>query len=471
MGTSGVTGLCPSVPTGLTEGEAEAFKSLLEQLERKRRKNLLLTAYYDGHLSFKSLGIAVPRGMNVRAAMGWPEKAVTALAQKHVFESFTLPDSEDPFEISEILERNRFEIELSQGINAAYKHSVSFLTTTVGDVIAGEPEVLLQARDAEWATALWDTRRRDIKAFLAVTSVDGDGAMNGFVLMLRGITVIGERSNERWSLDRRAGIPGRVLAEHLPNDPQLGRPFGRSRITREVRYLTDAAIRTLVRAEVGAEFFAAPQRYGIGLDKAAFDMERWSATMGRLLALETNADGEMPQLGQFPQISMGPHLEHYRQLAQNFCSATGLPMSAVGIFADNPASAEAMQAAEARLAETAEHQWKIFKPALRRTVQNIVMLRDNLQEVPPELWKLSVNTRPARYVSPQAAADFTVKAVGAIPKIADTVEALRGLGYSDEQISGMQAEWKKQGVPSRLEQILADRQQANEVPQGLVPGE
>lgn len=465
-------GTTPAVPSGLTDEEGAKFVELASQLQSKRSKNALLSSYYDGHRSFKSLGIAVPDNLRgIRAAMGWPEKAVQALAQKHVLEGFALDGSADPFDVNELLEQNRFERDLGQAISAAYKHAVSFLTVTHGDVTAGEPEVLIQARDAEWSTALWDTHRREITAFLAVTSLSDEGHISGFVLMLPGTTVVGSKAGESWQIDRRASIPGRVLAEPLVHDPQLGRPFGRSRITREVRYLTDAAIRTMVRAEVSSEFFAAPQRYAIGVDENGFDVGRWTATMGRLLALQTNEDGEMPQVGQFPQISMAPHLEHYRQLAQNFCAATGLPQAMVGIYADNPASAEAMQAAEARLAETAEYQWRVFKPALKRTIQNMIMLRDRLSEPPSESWKLAVNTRPARYVSPQAAADFTVKAVGAIPKIADTTEALRGLGYSDEQIKSMQSEWSRQGVSTRLEQILAERQQTDEVSQGVVPGE
>lgn len=175
--------------------------------------------------------------------------------------------------------------------------------------------------------------------------------------------------------------------------------------------------------------------------------------MGRVLALEVNEQGEIPKVDQFPQISMEPQLSMYRQLAQNFCAATALPQSSVGIYADNPASAEAMQAAEAQLADTAEFQWRVFKPALVRTAQNIVMIRDRLAEPPAESWRLRVNSKPARYVSPQAAADFTSKAVAAIPKIGETTQALRGLGYSDEEIEGMQAEFRRAGASQALAAI------------------
>lgn len=443
------------MPAVLTDRERAAFARMKGQLEAKRAKNKLLSVYYDGAVALKALGIAIPPKMaGTSAALGWPGKAVQALAQKHVFEGFSLDGDADPFGIVELLDRNRFGMDLPQGITSAYKHSCSFVTVTAGDTAAGDPEAVVQVRDAETTTALWDNRRREITALLAVTATDELGDASGLVLMFPGKVITANREMGRWVADARSAPAGRIMAEMLVHDPQLGRPFGRSRITREVRYLTDAAVRTLVRAEVSAEFFSAPQRYALGLDKDAFTDAQWTAYMGRLLALEVNEQGEKPDVGQFPQISMEPHLSMYRQLAQNFCAATSLPQSSVGIYADNPSSAEAMQAAEAQLAETAEYQWRVFKPALVRTAQNIIMVRDRLEEPPAESWRLRVNTRPARYVSPQAAADFTSKAVSAIPKIGETTQALRGLGYSDEEIEGMRAEWSRQGAVSVLDRIM-----------------
>lgn len=445
--------------TGLLDAdEVAVVRRLAVQLGRKTAKNQLLNSYYNSHRAFKDLGISVPPQLrNTKAALGWPEKAVTAIARKHVFEGFSLDGAGNPHDLDTVLDANSFDLELGQAIGAAYKHGCSFITTTRGDTGAGEPPVVVQVRSAEWATAEWDSRTRALTAFFAVTSTDDLGAVSSFVLALPGQFVNARRSAGAWQVDRQHGVPGRLGVEMLVHDPQLDRPFGRSRITREVRYLTDAAVRTLVRAEVSAEFFAAPQRYLVGASEKAFEGAAWSAFMGRIAAIDANEDGEFPELGQFSQMGMGPHLEMYRQLAQNFCSATSLPQSAVGIFADNPASAEAMQAAESALAEEAERQWMVFRPALVRTAQTMIMLRDRLHEVPDELWKLRVNHKPARYISPQAQADFTSKAVAAIPRIGETTEALRGLGYSNAQIEGMQSEWRRSAAPGILERMLAAR--------------
>lgn len=262
------------------------------------------------------------------------------------------------------------------------------------------------------------------------------------------------REGTKWTTFRQEHALGRVPVEMLVYDPQLQRRFGRSRISREVRYLTDAAIRTLVRTETSAEFFAAPQRYVTGADPEDFKgMDRWSAIMGRVWALAANEDGQIPQIGQFTQMTMEPHLSMYRQLAQNFCSSTNLPLHAVGVFSDNPASAEAMQAAEYALSDEAEYQWRIFAPALRRTVENVVMIRDGVSVPPEDSWRLQVNYTPARYVSPQASSDFIVKAVSAFPEIAATTVAKRRAGFSQTEIDQMDAELAHGRSVSVLEKL------------------
>lgn len=445
--------------SGLREDEDTALGKMLAQLAKVSAKNQLLTVYDEGHRAFRSFGISTPPRMkNVRAALSWPSKAVTALVRKHQFEGFGLHGETDPFEIDALLQANEFELELMMGIRSAYTHACAFITTVPGNPLLGEPEVVIQARDAIATTALWDKQKRMISAFLAITATDDYGAITGFTLMLPGSAVACERIKlGKWDVRRQEFAAQRVMAEMLPYDPTISRPFGRSRITREVRYLTDAAIRTLVRMETTAEFFSAPQRWAMNVDPDTFDQDKWNAVIGRLLAIEGEEGQESPSVGQFPQMSMEPHVSMYRQLAMNFCASTSIPQSSVGVFADNPASAQAMESAHAELADEGEHQWKVFNPRLKRIAQNVVLLRDDLAEPTDEMWKMTVKHKPCRYVSPQAAADFTVKAVGAIPAIGETTEALRGLGYSQEEIDSMSSEWRKKGAPSVLAELVAQR--------------
>lgn len=463
--------------TGLSDSETADAKAMWQRLAEKQAKNSLLDVYYDGHRGLQDVGISIPPQLkNVSAALGWPQKAVAALARKHVFEGFSLDGVVDPFDAGEVLAANNFTVELSQAITSAYKHSCAFITVAAGDVSRGEPPVMIQARGAGWATAIWDQRARRIRAALAITSTetpgagvsDGDGFFafrqpTGFILFFPDYTIRCEKAGAKWTAERLPNPAGRVMVEMLAYDPQLDRPFGHSRITPEVRYLTDAAVRTLVRAEVGAEFFASPQRYVLGADEDAFsDMDRWTAITGRILTLGLNEEGSKPEISQFSQMSMDPHLSMYRQLAQNFCSATNLPMSAVGLFADNPTSAEAMQASEYALSDEAEYQWRIFTPALRHVLENVVMVRDGLAEPPAESWRVALNWTPARYVSPQAASDYISKIASAIPDVVQTTVGLRRAGFTQPEIEQIQAEATRVRATDLLRELRKPRDTAGE---------
>lgn len=450
-----LSGQAPTQVAGLPQEALSVLQALWTTWARRRSKNLLLSAYYDGHRALQDLGISVPPQMqSVRAALGWPAKAVTALARKHVFEGFSLKGTTDAFEMGWLLAANDFEVELAQAITSAYKHSCSFLTVTAGDTSTGEPPVVVQARDAETSAALWDRRRREVQAFLTIDSADSRGQADGAVLYTREETWHLTRSKGRWQAVPLGNRTGRVLAEPIVYDPQLSRPFGRSRISREVRYLTDAAIRTLVRAETSAEFYSSPQRYVLGVDEDAFKgQDRWSAIIGRLLALEPNENGDIPQVGQFSQLSMEPHLSMYRQLAQNFCAATNLPQSSVGLFADNPASAEAMQAAEAALADEAEAQWRVFRGPLRRVLQDAVMIRDRLTQAPQESWSVDVRWTPARYASPSASADYAVKMVQAFPALEGSPTLMRRAGMTETDLAQVEVEQSVGAARSLLESL------------------
>ena len=372
------------------------------------------------------------------------------LARRHVFEGYSLNGAPNAFEANEILSANNYDLDLAQAITSAYKHSFSLLTVTRGDETIGEPPVVVQARDAEWSAALWDTRRRIIEAALTIDKTDKYGQPTGAIMYTHtAIWRFDARENgDGWKAEKLGDTPNRIFVEALCYDPQLNRPLGHSRITREVRYLTDAAVRTMVRTETSAEFFSSPQRYVL-------------AIMARVQVLEPNENGDIPSVGQFSQMTMSPHLEMYRQLAQNLCAATNIPQSAIGVFAENPASAEAMQAAEAALADEAEYQWRIFAAPLRRTLQNIIMVRDKLDEPPAESWKTSVKWTPARYSSPSSAADFAVKMVSAFPSLQESQTLMRRAGLTEDDLADINAEIRKKNAVSLLDRALAATNNGN----------
>lgn len=458
----------PITVTGLDSEDNQLLNECIQVWNDNKYRNNLLKAYYDSEQFTRDLGISIPPSIHkTKAVLDWPATAVEALVNKHKFEGYSLSGSVDPFEAGEILERNHFEVELLQAMSAAYEYGVSFITTGLGDTSKGEPPVVVQVRDALNMTAVYDSRTRSLSAAMALIEMDNNHQPIELRLYLRGKTLQLIKNRSGWRVgENYGGIPGRVLAEPLVYRPRVGKPFGRSRITKTIRYKTDAAIRTMTRTEISAEFFTSPQRYLLGVEEDAFADSRWSAMMGRIMAIGTNEEGEIPTVGQFSQMSMSPHLEQYRQLALDFCSSAKLPPTQVGIFTDNPSSSEAMHAAEEHLTQEAEMQWKFFRPHLKRVYENIVMLRDGLNEPPAEAWKINVNWEPARYVSPGSSSNWAVQAVQADPSLQGSPIILRRLGLSQGEIDEHNS-WKRRGqAPDNLARLISGLMDAEEVDDG-----
>lgn len=445
------------VPAVFDGERQKLFSRLWKQLSGQLERNTLLDDYYTSARRFKDLGISLPPTLStsIPAALGWPAKSVNYLARKHRFDGFSLNGELDPFKVAQILTETDFEAELKKAITSCYKHGCSFLVTFPME----DGRIRVRTYSARNATLITDPRSGETVGALVVTDVDERFAPKGFTVFFADGWVSVKAGKYKWVMKDKGASYAPIPVQALIYDPTVERPFGRSRITREVRYLTDAALRTLVRAEVAAEFFAAPQRYALGVAENAFkDMDSWSAIAGRIWAMEVNEEGQAPTVGQFPQMTMEPHLAQYRQLAQNFCAETNLPMSAVGLFADNPASAEAMQAAEAALSEEADYQSRVFTPAIRRVLGDVVRLAHTAGKPEgahdlSELWNVQVRWTPARYVSPQASSDYIMKIVQAFPEVAGTTVAYRRAGFSQPEIEELQAEIGKDKARSLIETL------------------
>jgi len=463
----------------LNDQDGEVLRELLNQWAAKRSRNALRTTYYEGKNLLRDLGISIPPQLKtVETVLGWPAKAVGALVSRCNFDGFVLPGSEqDPFDLGGLLADNNMDVELPQAFTSSKIHSTSFLTVTPGDTSAGEPEVLFLARSARWATGLWDRRSRSLKAGLSITDTDESGTPSEFVMYQRDkVSTFRKRSDGRWAVEIQANRTGRVWMEPLTFRPELERPFGHSRISRAVMSITDSAVRTVLRSEVSAEFFNTPQRYVLGAEEGAFagDTAKWKAVMGRMLAISRDEEGELPQVGQFTQQSMQPHMEQLRGWASLFAGETSLPVSSLGIVQDNPASAEAIYAAKEDLVMEAAAANRVYGSALRRAATTAVMLRDGLTEPPPEMRQLQAKWRNPATPSVVSASDALVKQATVLPWLAESDVALEALGYDQATITRLRADKRRAEAGQRLDRVIAAvpraRQSEAEVPADGVEG-
>lgn len=432
----------PQNVAGVSDAELDTIRGLFQVWADKHQRNMLRSAYFDGKMPLKPTGnIPVESMQKIRAVLDWPEKAVTALAERSVFEGFVSPGGEqDPFGLEAVLDANRFDLELPQAIGSAYKHSCAFMTTALGDTAAGEPDVLVMARDAAWSSAKWDSRRRAVAAAMTVTSTDDQGQPDALDVYLPDVVLLLKRTATGWSTDRRPNPLGEVLVEPLTYDPQLSRPFGRSRISRAVMNITDHALSTIVRTEISADFYAAPRMAALGVSEDAFSRGKWQAAIDRWFAISKDEDGDIPTVQQFPQMTMQPLTELYRMYATQFSGATGVPVSNLGIVTDNPPSAEALYADDRRLVATANRQNRILGASLRRVAQKVVRLRDNKSDVSDELRGVDVAWMNPAFTSPSTSADALVKLASVFPWLAESEVALQFAGFTQPEITRLLAD-------------------------------
>lgn len=429
----------------------DLLSELLQVYTDRKDMNLRRSVYYDGETALKDFGISLPPQMRrIRAALGWSAKGVHAVTDRSRFEGFVSPSgSEDPFGLAEVLADNRFGIEFPAANVSSAVHGCSFLTVTAGDVEAGEPGVQILARAAEDSAAIWDPRKRALRGFLSIIDADEFGIPTELVVYSAGFVHQIVKGSGGWSVDSRRNPLGRVSVAPLVHKFELRRPLGHSRITRASMYYVDAALRTIVRSEVSAEFYSAPEYFLFGADVTAFlGDDKWSAVMGRFKALDVEDPEHLPAIHRFSGASPQPHTDQLRMWSSMFADDQDLEVK----FADasNPSSADAIFAAKETLITTTKDANALWGAGAVQAAQFAVMLRDNLSAVPDEMRSLSAQFTDPSIVSPSARADAFTKLASSIEGFGSSEVGMEYAGLSREQIVRFQTEQRRAGASDRL---------------------
>ena len=446
-------------PAGLDHHDLDILGQLLRVWEAKRPRNVLRSVYYDGKQPFKDFGIAIPdRLQDVDQTLEWPAKGVSALVDRSNLEGFIAPGvTDDPFDIEGILADNNFYAEFPQAAQSAAVHACSFLTVSQGDTASGEPDVLILPRAADASAGLWDNRRRGMSAFLSIVDVDEMDRPTELVMYLPEKTVSLLIRNNRLIVDSRPNPLNEVSVAPLVHNPDLKRPFGKSRITRSAMYYTDAALRTIVRSEVQAEGFAGPQYWIMGASaKSVVGNDRFKAVMGRVFGMTENKDtGDIPDVKRFEGASPQPHVDHLRMWATLFAGDQGLSVSSLGVVQDNPSSAESIYAAKEDLIIDARKFNKTLGFGAAKAIRQAVQLRDGMSSPSDELRRMVAMFTDPSMTSPTASADAFVKRASAIPGFAESDIGLESAGLTREQIARFRAEQRRKGASSALQNLLS----------------
>ena len=443
------------IALALDHADADLFDQLYRVWRKHRTRNMTLSTYYDGESGLKDFGISLPPQMrDIKSALGWSAKGVHAVTDRSIFEGF-VSTSGDELGADQIADENDLEVEFPAAKVSSAVHGCSFLTVSQGDVLSGEPAQLIIPRAADASAAIWDPRRRELAGFLSVSGATGIGEPTGFVMYTRDKVVSLEKVSRVWGASWKASVIrnplGRVSVAPLPHQYELSRPFGHTRLTRASRGFADSGLRTIVRAEVSAEFYSAPEYFLFGTDVSGFaGDDKWSAIMGRIKAWDYDAEsGEpAPTLHRFNGASPQPHTDQLRMWMQLFADDQDLDVKMAD--SSNPSSADAIFAAKETLITSTREKNKLWGRGLVRATRLAMMLRDGTTEVTDEMRGLRALFTDPAIVSPSARADAYSKIAAHDPDFATSRVGRQYAGLSLEQITLLESEGQKRESASRL---------------------
>lgn len=435
----------PELPLlNLSDDELSLINVLRADLMRDRWALQLRDAYFNGEQLVRDLGISIPPQLKgLHTVIGWPRVGVESLEERLDLEAVRWADGSDSSDLSEIVDANDLLDESSLAHLDALIYGREYLSVGSGDDDDGPPVISVESPLD--MTLLWDARLRMGRAALRECRTDGlveygeDERMLVLYLPDQTVRAVPSTSGGWEVVDRDLHNLGAVTVVRMANRQRTSDRVGRSEITPDVMSITDAACRRMMGIEVAAEFFGAPQRYILGASESAFqDAEgnaksAWETYIGRVLALERDEDGNVPDVGSFSAHDPSGQTKIIDLYARIMASQFGLPPHMLGYTTDNPASADAIRSTEAKLVKRAERRSRRYGAAWQQAMRLALWVRDG--KAPDKTRRIETVWRNPATPTVAAQADATVKLVqaGIIPADSDVALEMAGLTENQRQ--------------------------------------
>lgn len=451
---------------GLSPAQRDVVDELCGVYDHAATRNAELDSYYDGTVDVPELGLTIDRSdfKDARSAIAcyWPEKVVDALADRIRLTS--VGDSTEARLVARIAAENSLVEQYDGFLISELKHGPMF--ATVG-AQGGDKLPLIRFHSAKTAAAIPsdDMQFGRIGAGLAIARWGRGDMLEGpkpvqVNLYEDGMTTVLVKEQTGWKVDystRSAGTPMMFSFVHKRTGEK---PFGKSRITKFVRGLTQSAVRVLWDAEVSAALYAMPKDAIMGLSDDQFDAmlsNKQKAYLDSLLLSTTNDDGGIPTLQRLTANSPEVYRTQLNMLGAQLSGATGTPLNSLGIVQDNPSSAEAIQASREDICLIAEKQIQADRESMKNLLRCAVAVANN-QTVD----KLTDAERDIRviYAEPMlnsraALADFAVKFASVRNGFGGTRTCARMCGFDEDSILEMEAEERRGRANAMVDMLMA----------------
>ncbi len=419
----------------------ELLTQLMQRLNEPAARYAELDRYYRGEqpLSFLAPEAKIALGNRFgRIASNIPRLAVTALAERLRITGFTGDDD---------LWADWIRNDLDQTSGVAHREALllgdSYVIVWADQF--GRAKVTVES--AKQVAVLTDPGSRDIVAAVKRWE-DRQANVTHAVLYLPDRIVrlradqVGAITGYR-TVDEIANPLGVVPVVALHNSDRILGDWGCSEID-DLTTLVDGLNKSLCDMLVTSEYVGRPRRWATGVElteepvvdddgNAVLDDDGQPVTTevnpipeGHRAMISENNDAKF---GQLNAADLAGYEASVRVLLGQVMAVSTLPAHYVGVFTDNPASADALRAAEASLTARAEARQATFGRSWEQVARLMIAVRDGRDPQQVDV-RVSWADAATRSVAQEADAVTKLFAAGLLPASV----ALQRLGYSDDQI-------------------------------------
>lgn len=251
---------------------------------------------------------------------------------------------------------------------------------------------------------------------------------------------------------------GVVPVVNLRNSDRIVGDWGSSEID-DLKPLVDALNKSLADMMVTSEYVGRPRRWATGIElteEPAVDADGNPVldADGQPVLTEVNpipeghramiSENEAAKFGQLNAADLAGYEASVRVILGQIMAVSTLPAHYVGVFTDNPASADALRAAEASLTARAEARQATFGRSWEQVARLMIAVRDGRDPNAIEDVRVQWADAATRSVAQEADAVVKLFQSGLLP----ASYALAKLGYSDDDITAIRVARRAEALDS-----------------------
>jgi hypothetical protein len=469
----------------LPDDERSLISRLINAHEFERPQLRALNAEYEmrSPRAYMHPEIQAELGERIRqVVIAWPQLVVDSLEERLDVEGFGLPDEDNDDELWRVWQANDCDEQSQMATVDALTMRRSYIAVGTNEEDAETPLVTFESPLEVFADI--DPRTRDVRSAIRLygygfgygfQGLDGqvassqaliDGRIERYATVYEPNRTSFYDLTSEWKLiDRDEHNLGVVPIVPMVNRSRLADWRGRSELD-PILPLAHAANKLATDMMVAAEFIAVPLRGIFGVSPADFEdaegnkLSPMQVLMGRLLAIPD--DEKVARQFEFASAQLSNFHDSISQLARLVASLSGLPPQFLGLATDQPPSADAIRASEARLIKRAERKQRAFGGAYERAMRLVRRLQGDDD---PRWRQLETRWRDAATPTKAEMADAAVKlhASGITPLRQTRLD----LQYTEAQIDRMEAEDEKEAALDPVGQL--SRQLGQQTPPASEP--